>query len=791
MTSYEGLASNEAQRILHEVGPNIIPEKRAKWLKKIADWIISPVSLMLFAAATLSYIAGKIFDFYFILVLWLINFVIIFWHEKKSDEAIKKLQEKLSVITEVLRDGRWINMPATNIVPGDVLRLGIGEIIPADVIFIKTNNVTVNESVLTGESLPKDKNENDSAYSGAFLSTGLAVAKVTATGKNTYFGKTLLAVEGVAKRSILENDILSIARFLSLISLGAVVILSAVLLISHQPLLDLLTLDLSLIVAGIPVSLPTVMTLIINFGVLGLVKKGAIVRRLSSLEDFSNIDLLLSDKTGTLTKNELSVDKVITYENFTEKDVITFAYAASGMSDKSTIDLAVAKKFKSEDIKTNIDIVDFVPSDSVRKRNTAIASIDNKEYSISVGASQIIIGLAKILEQEADKFANDVKLAADGGYRVLAVARAEGRVEKNMALMGLILISDTPLTDAKETIEFMRRNNIDVKILTGDNLEISSRTAHDFGLEGEVVNRSIIEKIESNSISPSEFEKISVFSEILPSDKYSIVQMAKENHRVAVTGDGANDIPAVKAADVGIAVKNSVDALKSVADIVLLASGISVIKDAIIEARKIFARLYTYALYRISESLRLILSTAILGIIYLNYPMSAIQILILALLNDIPIISLAYDRVHVASKPAKINAKRRTLLGSLYGLTGLLNSLLFVFFMRQFFHLDWIYIQTLFFLKLSVGGHMLIYVAHTKQRWYKFLPDKSVIIATSITQILATFLTVSGIFMAPIKLSWALGVWIWAFFWMQISELVKHYQLSRFEKEDFKSQNQS
>ena len=246
---------------------------------------------------------------------------------------------------------------------------------------------------------------------------------------------------------------------------------------------------------------------------------------------------------------------------------------------------------------------------------------------------------------------------------------------------------------------------------------------------------------------------------------------------MAANGDGVNDLPAVRAANVGIAVKNAVAALKATADIVLLSEGISVIRDAILESRKIFERIYTYSLYRISESYRLIVTIAILGVIYRIYPLTPLQIIIIALLNDIPIISLAFDRVKTVNHPAKINVKKRFTLSSLYGSVGIINSLLLFFIMKNILNLDWGIIQTVYFLKLTVSGHMLIYVAHTKERWFKFLPSKEVIWATSITQLIATVFALTGILMpAKAPLVWVIIAWAWAFFWMQISELMKDLQ---------------
>ena len=331
----DGLTSEQAKQKLETFGLNEITENKPGAFLKFAKWLVSPIALMLLAAALLSLLAKNTFDFWFILVLMFLNFFISFWQESKADNAVKKLQDKLSVQIKTLRDGKWEWLAAKFLVPGDVIELGVGDIIPADAKILKADNLTANEAALTGESLPKEKNVNDSLISGSFITTGGATAEVVATGKNTGFGKTLQLVLNTKKRSLLEQDILRISKFLSILSLVAVIILTLVLAANHTPWLEIILLDLSLTIAGIPISLPTVMSLIIGFGVLELAKEETIVRQLSALEDFANVDLLLSDKTGTLTKNKISVEKVISYyEKFFENDLIKLA-AATASQERS------------------------------------------------------------------------------------------------------------------------------------------------------------------------------------------------------------------------------------------------------------------------------------------------------------------------------------------------------------------------------------------------------------------------------------------------------------------------
>ncbi len=766
--AYQGLSSAEAEKRIKEYGRNEIPEKKKNFFLKVFKWLISPIALMLLGAALLSVWSGKIFDFWFILSLMALNFGASFWQERKADNAVKKLEESLTVQVHVLRDGSWRWMDSKELVPGDMAELMVGDIIPADGEILAAKNLAVNEAVLTGESLPKSKNLKDEVYSGSYTAIGSGIMAVTATGIKTNFGKTISMMEGARKQSILEKDILNISKFLTAIALLGAAIVTATFLFENAPWRDIILLDLSLLIAGIPVSLPTVMTLIISLGALELAKKKTIVRRLSALEDLANVNMLFTDKTGTLSNNLVTVSGVIGYNGWSEGRVVHYASAAAPEDTKSAIDNAINKKATDLGLARDFSVTEFIPGDSERKRSTVSALFNGVKTLVSVGAPQVIEELCEMDAKLKAQYEADVEKAASRGYRVLGVAvRENSEEEKNMSLAGILLLSDPLTSDAAGVIRYLEENGIGVKMLTGDNLAITRRTAEELSLSGQVLPRG-------ESIDPAHFNNISAFSEVLPEDKLNLAKLAKERgYVVAMTGDGVNDLGAIKEANVGIAVKNAVDALKSAADIVLLSPGISVIKDALVEARKIFSRLYSYSLYRVSESFRLIITIVVLGLIYKTYPLTPIQLILIALMNDIPIISMAFDRVKNFSRPAKIKVKERFALGSLYGLAGILNSLILFFLMASVLHLPWDIIQTIFFLKLMVSGHMLIYVAHTKERWYKFLPSSQVIWATTITQIVASLMAFFGIFMASIPLLYIVGVWLWSFLWMQISELAK------------------
>ncbi|MBU6427012.1 plasma-membrane proton-efflux P-type ATPase [Patescibacteria group bacterium] len=775
----QGLTNAEAEKLRAKFGPNTISERKKSAWRRLIKKVVSPMSMMFVAAGVLSAIAGEGADAAVIAALFITNISVSVWHESKADNAIELLKKNLTVIVKTMRDGAWVKLPSIDLVPDDIVELTVGDLVPADIECLECKNVSVNEAAVTGESMPKEKNFGDKGYSGSFVVTGLIRARVTATGGKTYFGTAVSLVEGDRRASSLEKDVLSVSKFLSVISIFLVGVLTIALLAAHQPILKIATLDVSMLIAGIPVALPTVMTLVISVGVVKLARRAIIVRRLSSLEDLANVNLLLSDKTGTLTENRITVDKMVPLcPDFSDRQIWSLAIAASPDPEKNP--LAVAILNKGGELRFSAcPIVDFVPGDSERKRATIFFDDGGNRKAASLGAPQVIMGLSDADVERREAFVKIVETAAKDGFRVLALAVSNTDKEEAMKLAAVFYLADEIRKDARQTISFLNDYGIAVKMVTGDGYDVAVHVAHDLGIEGKIVRKSDVENAPDNI--KNEFAQTAGFAEVLPKDKYDIVTLARSANAgdsskpyvVAVTGDGVNDVPPVKTADVGIAVANAVDALKGAADIVLTSAGIAVIRDAIIEARKIFVRLYNYSVYRISESFRLIITIAVIGVIFGTYPLTPVQIILIALLDDVPIISLAYDRVVVSRAPAAINARKRFTMSTLYGLTGVANSMFLLWISYSFLHLPWAVIQTMFFLKLTVSGHMLIYVAHTDQPWYKFLPSKQVIWATSVTQIIATILSVAGIFVSAIPLSYALLVWVWAFGWMQAGELVK------------------
>ena len=541
-----------------------------------------------------------------------------------------------------------------------------------------------------------------------------------------------------------------------------------------KPLVELLTLDLSIIIAGIPISLTTVMTLIIEFGAINLYKKKVIVRRLSALEELSNVDLLLTDKTGTLTKNEINIYDIKTYNDFSNIDILQLAFISATEDADNPINRAIIHNFRSSGLKElKAKVEKFIPADSERKHSTLIVKADKFKITVAIGAPQIIEGLIKKESYSKTDFDKDVKEFAEKGFRALAVAIGDNVTdESKLKMAGVMALSDTLREDAADVLKFLGENQIKSIMVTGDNALIAQEISNQLQMKDKVLKKSELK--EDMKLSKEDFEGTSAFAEVLPDDKFKLVKSAEEYYVVAANGDGVNDIPAILASNVGIAVASAVSSLKSAADIVLLSDGISVIKDAIIESRKIFSRLSAYAQYRISESFRLILTILLLGILVGEYPLTPLQIILLALLNDIPIISLAFDRVRAVNQPSHLHLKRRFVMSSIWGLVGVVNSMGLFLIAKYLLNLDWGIVQTMFFLKLTVSGHLLIYVARTKERWWKYLPSKIVIFATLGTQLFASLLAFTGFLMpSPIGLNFIIFVWVWSFIWMQVGEVAK------------------
>ena len=775
----KGLSSTEAGKRLKVIGPNEIPEKKVNPLVRFLLHFWGPIPWMIEAAAAISIAINHWIDFYIIFSLLLTNALVGFWQEHKAENVIEFLKKKLSVTARVLREGKWITVPAREVVPGDILRVRLGDIVPADIKLVEGEYLLVDESVLTGESLPVEKKVGDIAYSGSIVKRGEATAVVVATGLKTYFGKTVSLIEKARTVSKYQKMIVSVGNYL---------ILLTILLVSGMAIeefmrgvngLVVLRYSLVLTVAAIPAALPAVLSITMAIGAYELAKKQGIVRKLVAIEEMAAVRVLCADKTGTLTKNKLTIkDPVPIGNSFSKEDVILYAALASREEDKDPIDLAVLGALKRyglvEKFKRYKQLV-FKPFDPVRKRTEAlIKGLDGGRFMVAKGAPQVIIKLTHADNSVKSKVLQIVDEYASKGYRMIGVAKALSDSGKDWKYVGLIPLYDPPREDAAETIKYLRERGISVKMITGDHVAIAREIAKVLGLGNRIYSIGQLKELPQDKASELAL-KADGFAEVYPEDKYKIVEsLQRIGLSVAMTGDGVNDAPALKKADVGIAVSNATDAARAAASIVLLAPGISVIKDLLFTARKIFRRMYSYVVYRITETIRILFFVTFAILILKLYPITPLMLILLAFLNDLPILAIAYDNVKVSKKPERWDMGLILTLSTILGALGVLSSFFILWLSLAYLHLPLAAVQTFVFLKLAVAGHLTIFVTRTKGPFWSIGPGKLLLSLAVITKVIATVLAIMGLGLVyPLPSLFALVIWGYAFAWFFAADGLK------------------
>ncbi len=777
-SSQNGLSTTEANTRLQRVGPNEIPERKTNPIRKFLSYFWGPIPGMIEAAVIISAIIQHWDDFSVILALLMVNAIVGFWQEHKADNAIELLKQKLALKAKVLRDGKWQEIPARELAPGDIVRIRLGDIVPADVKLVDGDYLLTDESALTGESLPVEKHVSDVAYASSIVRQGEMNAAVVATGVSSYFGKTTKLVAEARTQSHFQKAVIKIGNYLIALAVVLVTIVFMVAIFRNAGYLETFQYALVLIVAAIPVALPAVLTVTMAVGATALAKKEAIVSKLVAIEEMAGMDVLFSDKTGTITKNELTVASVVPFEWFTGEDVLLMASLASKEENNDPIDNAIIVKFKN--LKTTATqfeghkLLSFKPFDPVSKRTEAeIQDLTGNVFKVVKGAPQVVLSILASTDEISAKVNEAVERFAVEGFRSLGVAKTD--LKGLWQFVGLIAIYDQPREDSAETIAAARSMGVSVKMVTGDHLSIAREIAKEVNLGTNIVPASeFLDKPDSEALRI--VENADGLAQVFPEHKYRIVELLQHSgHIVGMTGDGVNDAPALKKADAGVAVAGAADAAKSAADIVLTKPGLSVIIDAIKESRKIFQRMTNYATYRIAETIR-VLVFLVLAIVAFNfYPVTAIMIVFLALLNDLPIMMIAYDNSGISHKPVHWDMRKVLFLAVVLGGMGVFSSFLMFYIGERVLFLDLATIQTLIFLKLAVAGHMTIYLARTGENhfWKRPLPSSKLFWASELTQIAGTFVAVYGIFMKPLGWTLAAFVWIYALAFFVINDSVK------------------
>ncbi|WP_024790954.1 MULTISPECIES: plasma-membrane proton-efflux P-type ATPase [unclassified Lebetimonas] len=860
----KGLSEEEAKKRLKQYGYNEIPEYKEPLWHRIFRRFWGPIPWMIEIAAILSALVHRWEDFTIIMIMLFVNAGLDFYQEHKALNAIEVLKKKLARKALVLRDGNWQEILAKELVPGDIIKIKIGDIIPADVKLTGGGDyISVDQSALTGESLPVNKKPADVAYSNSIIKQGEMIAIVVGTALNTYFGKTVKLVEKAQEkqRSHFQKMVIKVGNFLIIITVFLVGIIIFAGIKRGDPIFDLLEFSLVLTVAAIPVALPTVLTVVMAVGALNLARKQAIVSRLAAIEEMAGMDVLCSDKTGTLTQNKMSVGNIYTEDGHTQEEVITYAVLASKKENNDPIEKPIFEWADKNNLKIpEFTLEKFIPFDPVRKRTESYLKLDNKEMIVTKGAPQVIIEMCNLTDDEKKKAYAKVEGFAEDGFRTLGVAY-KTKEENSFNFVGLIPLFDPPRVDSKEAIEEAKAKGVEVKMVTGDNVAVAKYIARILGigeniysirdlknekndeyiilseviskallkamnLSDEEVNEKVKEivklvkeeieksrKLVKGSVKRHESEIIKIieeangFAEVFPEDKYFIVdELQKADHIVGMTGDGVNDAPALRKADTGIAVSGATDAARAAADIILMAPGLKVIVDAIKEARITFERMKSYTVFRIAETLRVIFFMTLAIVLFNIYPVTALMLIILALLNDIPILAIAYDNTKVREKPVRWDMHEILILSSWLGIAGVLSSFLFFYLLMAYlqYHPDtpffmpmvpeWVnihdpksylgFVQAAFFAKLVIAGHGTIYNTRIDDWFYK-KPYPSAILfgATISTRIIGTIISIYGFgLMTPIGWAWGLFVWIYAIVWFIFNDAVKMAVIKYYRK---------
>jgi H+-transporting ATPase len=836
----QGLSGDEAAKRLTQYGYNEIREKEEPLWHRVFRRFWGPIPWMIEIAAVLSALVRKWDDFIIIAVMLLVNAGLDFFQEHRALNALKALKQRMTAEIIVMRDGHFKTIPARELVPGDIVKLRIGNIVPADVQLLHGDYLLLDQSALTGESLPVSKKPNEVAYASTIVKQGEMSAVVVNTGADTNFHTVvaLVAKASLEERSHFQKMVVKIGDFLIGITVVLVVVIVMTALFRHEHFLEIARFALVLTVASIPVALPAVLSVTMAVGAMNLARRQAIVSRLTAIEELAGVDVFCSDKTGTLTKNEMQVAEPVVFENHREQDLFLVAALASRLENRDPIELPIYQyineHFPDADWKSFRQI-GFTPFDPIRKRTEAEIEKDGQHFTAVKGAAQILLGMTQLSDDDVHSVHQTVDRLAAKGYRTLAVGRRRGNAP--LDLLGLIPLFDPPRDDSKQVIADMQQHGVSVKMVTGDNMAIAREIGGILGLKqrtmrseqlsgsagselmslASVLSAAIYQRLKpevtrkeaqhfadevmeavsatyDTRLLEREFihthesaivemiESVDIFAEVVPEDKYRIVDtLQKGGHIVAMTGDGVNDAPALKKADCGIAVSNATDAARAAADIILTAPGLGVINEAVKQARITFERMKSYSIFRIAETVRIILFMTLSIVVFNFYPITALMIILLALLNDLPILAIAYDNTKVDVKPVRWNMPEMLTISSALGIAGVLASFLLFFLLKEYgFSEDMI--RTMMFLKLIIAGHSTLYITRTEGWfWERPWPAPLLFGATFGTEIMGTLIAVYGFLITPIGWKYALSMWVYALLWFVFNNVVKisAYRLMR------------
>ncbi|MGC8817435.1 MAG: plasma-membrane proton-efflux P-type ATPase [Candidatus Hadarchaeum sp.] len=748
-----GLAESEAMNRIGVFGYNEVAEKKKSPLLEFLSRYWAPMPWLLELAMLLSFVLGHYLEAAIIFILLTINAIIGYLHASRSRRALELLKKKLAIKAKVLRDGKWCTKDAKELVPGDIVFVELGDIVPADA-KILSGEVSVDQSALTGESLPVDLHRSDIIYSSSIVRRGKAKCIVVNTGANTYFGRTAELVETARPKSHQEEIIFAIVKYLMCLGVVALILVSSYAVFMNLNILLIPIFAVTFLMGAIPIALPAVLTVLQAAGAMELARRNVLVTGLGSIEDAASIDVLCLDKTGTITQNRISVVDCIAFSGYKKEDVAAMASLASVEENGDPIDLAVIGYGKTVGVNLNTyKRHSFTPFDPITKRSEAIVEAEGKRFWVVKGAPQIVISMTEKIDKEVRENAEKmVEELSRKGYRVLAVARSEDGGLENLRLMGLLSLADPVRPDSKEMIEEARKLGIKPMMLTGDNIAIAKEIAREVSIGDRIIRMADIKDL-SEAEQAKVAEECDGFAEVYPEEKYKIVKLLQSGgHMVGMTGDGVNDAPALKQAEMGIAVNNSTDVAKASASVVLTEPGTKAIVDAIKTSRRIYQRMLTWVINKVTKTIQFI-GLLTLGFFWFHdVVITLLGMSLLVFANDFATMSLATDNVEYTENPNKWNVKNITLASLVIGVLLVAEGVFVILIAISYFRLGWNELRTLVTLTLIFTSQFRVIIVRERRYFWSSLPSKGLLISSVAAVMGFALLGVYGIIIQPIPL---------------------------------------
>jgi H+-transporting ATPase len=757
-----GLKSTEVESRLRQYGYNEVAEKKANPAARFAKNFWGLTAWMLEIIIILSWLQHNYADLGIVTGLLFFNSILGFVEEQKASSAVEDLKKKLQVNARVLRDNAWTTVSSRELVPGDVVRVRPGDFVPADVKILH-GELEVDQSALTGESMTVQKEFDAVLYSGSIVKRGEANGIIISTGIKTYFGRTAQLVQIARPKLHLEEVVSNVVKWLLIIVIALVAVAIVFSIVKGLDLLEVLPLILVLLLSAIPVALPAMFTVSMAIGSMELVKKGVLVTRLSASEDAATMDILCADKTGTITMNKLSITDTIPLNKFSEEEVILYGALASQEANQDPIDLAFIAKAKEKGLLDNSFVQEsFIPFDAETRRTEALVQKGDYKFRVMKGAVNATAQACGLDENAVKDLETRISEFAMKGYRTLAVAKADNQDQPEV--VGLVALYDVPRPDSKLLIDELRDLGISVKMLTGDALPIAKEIAEDVGLRQEITRVSDLKEfIKEDPLKAAEVaEKSDGFAEIYPEDKYTIVKsLQASKHVVGMTGDGVNDAPALRQAEVGIAVADATDVAKGVASVVLTNEGLTSIISLVKDGRVIYERITAWILSKIIRTLQIATFVVLSFLLTGSYVVSAFTIILYFFMTDFVKISLSTDNMKWSRKPDTWNITGLVKASLILSLLVIAESFGLLYIGLDYFHLtaNQQALYTFTFEILFYSAMFLIFNVRERGHFWSSKPSRLLLTAIMLSMIAATLVTTVGIpGLTPVPLSETLFV---------------------------------